>query len=125
MKNKSAKDIDGYIRQCPPGLRGTLQKIRATIRKAAPAAKEVISYRIPAFKQNGVLVYFAAFPDHISFFPTSSGVSNFEKDLKPYKTSRGTIQFPLDKPVPFALIGRITKFRAREDAAKAAGKKKK
>jgi uncharacterized protein YdhG (YjbR/CyaY superfamily) len=125
MKISGAKDIEEYIEKCPPELRGTLRKIRATIRKAAPAAREVISYQIPAFKQNEALVFFAAFADHISFFPTSSGVAKFKKDLAAYKTSRGTIQFPLEKPIPYKLIARITKFRAMEDAAKAAKKKKK
>jgi uncharacterized protein YdhG (YjbR/CyaY superfamily) len=125
MKPVSAASIDAYIMKCPAEVRATLRKIRATIRKAAPEAQETISYGIPAYKQNEVLVYFAAFADHISLFPTSSGVAHFKTALQRYKISRGTIQFPLDRPIPFGLIARIAKFRAKEDAAKAAKKKKK
>jgi uncharacterized protein YdhG (YjbR/CyaY superfamily) len=121
MKGGAEKNIDEYIAGFPPKIRTVLRKMRSTIRAAAPGAEEVISYRIPAFWQNGILVYFAAFSDHISFFPTSSGVAKFQKELKGYKTSKGTIQFPLDAPIPYGLIAQITKFRVRENS----GKKKK
>ena len=85
------------------------------IRKAAPDAEEAIRYGIPTFRQDGNnLVHFAAFKDHLSFFPTSSGVAKFQKELSSYKLSKGTIQFPLDKPVPYDLVERITRFRAGE-----------
>lgn len=120
---KVAANIDEYIADQPMEHREKLERIREAIRKAAPKSQEVISYMMPAFKQNGVLVYFALFKNHIGFFPTSSGVANFQKELKDYKTSKGTIQFPLDKAIPLGLITKITKFRMKEDEAKAKGKK--
>jgi uncharacterized protein YdhG (YjbR/CyaY superfamily) len=122
MKHNSPKDVDEYIQRSPREIQKVLQKMRETISIAAPGAKEVISYQMPAFRQGGILVYFAGFSDHISFFPTSSGVKKFKKDLVKYKTSKGTIQFPLGKPIPFGLISRITKFRVREELEK--GKRK-
>ena len=95
-----------------------MKKIRETIRKAAPEAKEKISYQIPTFKLGGNLVHFAAFTKHISFFPTSSGIAKYKKELEEYETSKGTDQFPLDKPIPYNIITRITKFRARENLEK-------
>jgi uncharacterized protein YdhG (YjbR/CyaY superfamily) len=118
MKKNPPKDIDEYILRNPKEVQKLLRKIRATIRKAAPNAKEIISYQMPAFKQGGVLVYFAAFSDHISFFPTSSGVVKFQKELAEYETSKGTIKFPLDKPIPYGLIEKITKFRVSENIEK-------
>ena len=127
MKTKQAtpENIDEYIAGFPDDIQGKLQKIRMTIRKAAPQAEEKISYQIPAFALNGALVYFAAFKEHISFFPTSSGIREFKQELSIYKGSKGTVQFPLDKPIPFGLIGRIVKFRLKENLAKAAAKKRK
>ncbi len=123
MKNNPAKDIDEYIERNPEDIRKILQKIRMTIRKSAPEAEEVISYQMPAFKQGGILVYFAAFSDHISFFPTSSGVANFKKELKNFETSKGTIKFLLDKPIPYELISKITEFRVKENKEKIKQKK--
>ncbi len=120
---KVAANIDEYIADQPRELRERLERLRETIRKAAPKAQEVISYRMPAFKQNSVLVYFAVFKTHIGFFPTPSGVANFQKELKGYKTSKGTIQFPLDEPLPLDLVTKIVKFRVKEDAAKELQKK--
>jgi uncharacterized protein YdhG (YjbR/CyaY superfamily) len=114
MKNTAPKNIDEYLGRYPKEIQTILQKIRIAIRKAAPSAKETISYQMPAFRQGGVLVYFAAFSDHISFFPTSSGVRKFQKELGKYETSKGTIKFPLDKPIPYGLISKITKFRVGE-----------
>ncbi|HCW06426.1 MAG TPA: hypothetical protein DGG95_03560 [Cytophagales bacterium] len=122
---KAPSTIDEYIADQPVEHRGRLEKIRETIHKAAPKAQEVISYSMPAFKQNGVLVYFALFKNHIGFFPTGSGVAAFEKELKDYKTSKGSIQFPHDKKLPIALITKITKFRAKEDEQKMLSKKSK
>ena len=117
-----SKAVSAYIRKYPPNVRKILEKIRITIRKAAPEAEETISYRIPAYKMGRDLVYFAAFRDHISFFPTSSGVSAFKKELASHAVSKGTVHFKLDEPVPYGLIGRIVKLRVRETMA---AKKKK
>ena len=115
---KKFKNIDEYISVFPRDIQITLQQIRETIHKAAPKATEVISYNMPAFKQNGVLVYFAAFKNHIGFFPTSSGIKKFSKELSSYETSKGTIRFPLDKKIPLSLIRKIARFRLNEDLEK-------
>ena len=112
------KTIDEYIEMFPPDIQSPLQEMRRTIRKAAPEATEAISYQIPTFKLNGNLVHFAAFKDHIGFFPTSSEVAAFEKELSKYKTSKGTIQFPLDKPIPYDLVRKIALFRVKENSAR-------
>lgn len=125
MKNTPPKNMDEYIGRFPKEIQEKLQKIRITIRKAAPAAIETISYQMPAFKLGGILVYFAAFTDHISFFPTSSGVKKFQKELKEFETSKGTIKFPFDKPIPYELISNITIFRVQENTGKISRKKKK
>ena len=116
MERKKRQDnsIDEYIARFPKLIQGILQKIRETIRESAPQAQEAISYQIPTFKLNGNLVHFAAFKDHISFFPTSSGVAAFKKELSEYETRKGTIRFPLDKPIPFELIRKIVKYRVNE-----------
>jgi uncharacterized protein YdhG (YjbR/CyaY superfamily) len=117
-KPQPIQTIDEYIAQYPEEIRDLLQKLRQTIRESAPEAREAISYRIPTFKLNGNLVHFAAFRDHISLFPTSSGVDAFREELSGYKISKGTIQFPLDKPIPFDLVRKIVKFRVRENQGK-------
>ncbi len=99
--------------------------MRATIAKAAPGAEEGISYGIPVFKLHGNLVYFGGFKNHIGFFPTSKPIQAFKKELAGYATSKGTVRFPLDEPIPFALITRIVKFRVRDAKAKAKAKLKK
>lgn len=107
--------IDEYIASFPPEVQEKLQGIRNAIRKAAPDAEEAIRYGIPTFRQNGSnLVHFAAFKDHLSFFPTSSGVGKFREELSSYTMSKGTIQFPLNDPVPYDLVERITRFRTEE-----------
>lgn len=113
-----AETIDEYISMYPDNIQSILKKLRHVVRESAPRAKETISYQIPTFKLNGNLVHFAAFIDHISFFPTSSGRIQFKKELSKYKGGRGTIQFPLDKPIPYALVKRIVKFRVRESLDK-------
>jgi uncharacterized protein YdhG (YjbR/CyaY superfamily) len=118
METKQYKTIDEYIAASPKDVQATLQKLRRVIHEAAPDAQEVISYNMPAFKQNGILVYFAAFKNHIGFYPTSSGVAAFRKDLSAYDTAKGTVRFPLDKPIPFELVSRIVKFRAQENLNK-------
>jgi uncharacterized protein YdhG (YjbR/CyaY superfamily) len=120
MKDKkdAPATIDQYIEGFPPEIQVILSKLRAAVKKAAPQAVEKISYQMPAFYLNGNLVYFAAFKNHIGFFPTSSGVAAFQKELAKYATSKGTIQFPLDKPLPLDLIKRIVKFRVKENSPK-------
>ena len=118
MYTKQYKNIDEYIAAFPEEIRKTLQKLRQVIHEAAPEAQEVISYNMPAFKQNGILVYFAAFKNHIGFYPTSSGVAAFKKELSAYETSKGTVRFPFDKPIPFELVARIVKFRVQENLSK-------
>ena len=115
IKKKQIRTIDEYIATFPESIQEILQEIRQTIKESAPQAQEAISYRIPTFKLNGNLVHFAAFKDHIGFFPTSSGVDAFQKELSGYETSKGTIRFPLDKPIPFDLIRKIVKFRVKEN----------
>jgi uncharacterized protein YdhG (YjbR/CyaY superfamily) len=107
--------IDEYHEAFPPDTRKKLDEMRKTIQLAAPKAKEVISYNMPAFKQHGVLVYYAGYNEHIGFYPTASPIEVFKEDLKSYKTSKGAIQFPLDKPIPTALVKKITRFRIEED----------
>jgi uncharacterized protein YdhG (YjbR/CyaY superfamily) len=112
-------DIESYIASFPEEIRKLLEQIRDAIRKAAPDAKETISYGMPAFEQNGILVYFAAFKNHIGFYPTASGVEAFKNDLSLYEGSKGAVRFPLDKPIPVELISRIVKFRINENITKA------
>ena len=112
------KNIDEYIAGCPEHVREELKELRATIMKAAPGAEEKISYQMPVFNLNGILVYFAAQTRHVGFYPTSSGVAAFKKELAGYKTSKDAIHFPTDKPLPLNLIARIVQFRVRENSAK-------
>ncbi len=116
--------VDAYIAGFPPDVREVLEKIRLTIRKAAPEAEEKISYMMPAFVQDGPLVYFAAFKSHIGFFPTSTGIGKFKDELAAYGTSKGTVRFPLGRPVPYGLIARIVKFRVKENRTRAEAKRK-
>jgi uncharacterized protein YdhG (YjbR/CyaY superfamily) len=113
--NRAPKNVDEYLAGVPQPARGTLKKIRAAIRSAAPPqATETISYRIPAFKYKGVLVWFAAFSNHCSLFPTSSVIEAFKNELKGFSTSKGTIQFPTDKPLPAALVRKLVKARVAQ-----------
>lgn len=113
-----SKEVDNYIKGFDENIQLKLKEIRNLIIETAPLSKEVISYNMPAYKGKGIIVYFAAFKNHISLFPTSSGVSAFEEELKPYKHSKGTIQFPISKPLPIDLIRRIVEFRLKEDREK-------
>ena len=124
-KPKKAKDIDGYISQFPSGVQAILEKVRTTISSAAPDAKEAISYLMPAFKQHGILVYFAAWEKHIGLYPPISGDKALEKAVARYAGPKGNLQFPLDEPIPYDLIERIVKLRVKQDLAKAAARKKK
>jgi len=111
------KTVDEYIAGFPPSVQKILQRIRMTIRKAAPSADETISYQIPAFKQNGALVYFAAYKSHIGMYPITRTVSEkFRKELSPYAAGKSTARFPLDQPIPYTLISKIVKFRVGEKA---------
>ena len=119
------KNIDGYISQFPAAVQAILEKVRATIINAAPDAKEVISYLMPAFKQHGILVYFAAWKKHIGLYPPISGDKALEKAVARYAGPKGNLQFPLEEPIPSDLIERIVKLRVKQDSAKAAAKRKK
>jgi uncharacterized protein YdhG (YjbR/CyaY superfamily) len=117
--------IDEYIARFPPDAQEILQQIRKTIRQAAPDAQEKIAYQMPTFYLDGNLVHFAAFKHHIGFYPTPSGTEKFQNEIARYKHAKGSIQFPLDQPIPYALITQIVKFRVKENLAKAEANKKK
>ena len=117
-------DIDGYILQFAADVQAVLEEVRATIRRAAPDAKEVISYQMPAFKQHGILVYFAAWKKHVGLYPPISGDKALEKAIARYAGPKGNLQFPLDEPIPLDLIERIVKLRVKQDAEKAAARRK-
>ncbi|MEZ4774615.1 MAG: DUF1801 domain-containing protein [Bacteroidia bacterium] len=120
----TVKDIDTYISEFPEEIQVMLEQIRATIRKAAPEAEEAIKYAMPTFVLNGNLVHFAAFKNHIGFYPVPSGIKAFEAELSVYKMGKGSVQFPLDKPMPLELIDKIVRFRVVENADKATKKKR-
>jgi uncharacterized protein YdhG (YjbR/CyaY superfamily) len=114
-KRTAPRDIDEYVSGFSPEVRLILERIRSTIRRAAPGAQETISYQIPAFRQNGILVYFAAFKKHIGFYPPVRSDAALEKAVARYAGEKGNLRFPLDGPIPYALIARIVKLRARQD----------
>jgi uncharacterized protein YdhG (YjbR/CyaY superfamily) len=117
--NAAPKSVDEYLAGVPEPARGTLNKMRAAIRSAVPGeATETISYKMPAFKHKGIVVWFAAFSDHCSLFPTAAVIEAFKNELKSYSTSKGTIQFPLDKPLPTALIKKLVKARVAQMESK-------
>jgi len=115
--------VDEYIAAFPPEVRRILQRVRRVARAAAPEAREVISYRMPALKQNGVLVYFAAFKNHIGLYPPIKGDADIAKAIAPYAGEKGNLRFPFDEPIPYDLIARITALRLKQDLAKAAPKR--
>jgi uncharacterized protein YdhG (YjbR/CyaY superfamily) len=117
------KTIDEYIGAQPARTQKVLKSLRAAIKAAAPVATETINYGIPTFQLSGNLVHFAAFENHIGFYPTPSGIAAFKKELSRYASAKGSVQFPLDEPMPLGLITRIVKFRVREQQAIAARKK--
>jgi uncharacterized protein YdhG (YjbR/CyaY superfamily) len=121
---KKPKDTQEYIASFPDEIQKLLNQMRSTIIKVAPEAEEVISYGMPGFKFNGILVFFAAYPNHIGFYPTPSGIEKFHKELSVFKSSKGAVQFPLYKPLPLSLIDRIVRFRVKENLEKAATKRK-
>jgi len=122
-KMKTSVSVDEYIATADPHVRKALRDIREAIRSAAPNAEEVISYQMPAYKQNGMVVFFAGYKNHIGFYPTGSGIENFKNEIAKYKGSKGAVQFPLDKPLPLPLIKKIVKFKLKENEAKAGLKK--
>lgn len=115
LKPNSVKE---YIESFPKATQTLLKQIRAAIKKAAPLAEEIISYQMPAYKNNGMLVYFAAYKTHIGFYPTASGIAAFKKELAIYKTSKGAVQFPIDAKLPLDLITKIVKYRVKENSEK-------
>ena len=118
------KTVDEYFSAFPPKTRNILKALRKTIREVAPHAEELISYNMPSFKLHGMLVYYAAYDRHIGFYPTSSPMKVFKDELADYKTSKGAIQFPIEKAIPATLVKKIVKFRIKEILEKEAKKKK-
>jgi uncharacterized protein YdhG (YjbR/CyaY superfamily) len=116
--------IDEYIGSAAPEVQAILRKVRATIRKAAAEADEAIKYQVPTFVLGGNLVHFAAFKNHIGFYPAPSALKKFARELSGYQCGKGSVQFPLDQPIPYALITEIVKFRVQENAGRSAKKKK-
>jgi uncharacterized protein YdhG (YjbR/CyaY superfamily) len=108
--------IDEYIAQCPEDMQPILEKIRTVIKESAPGAVEKISYQMPAFYLNGILVWFGAHANHIGFYPTGAGIEAFKEELSPYKWSKGAVQFPLDEPMPYELIKKIVKWRVAQNS---------
>ncbi len=123
MAKTDFKSIAEYIQLFPKDVQTILEQVRQTIQKAAPKAEETIKYQLPTFTLEGNLVYFAAHKNHIGFYPMPSGIEKFKKELSKYKGAKGSVQFPLDKLIPYDLISKIVKYRVKENLAKAAKKK--
>jgi uncharacterized protein YdhG (YjbR/CyaY superfamily) len=123
MENRDFQNIDEYIANAPQEVQKKLRELRSVIKAEVPGAEERIAYGMPTFSQNGNLVHFAAFMNHIGFFPAPSGIENFKVELAKYKTSKGTVQFPLDEEIPMDLVREIVRFRLKENLAKAKKKK--
>ena len=126
MKSKRAKaiDVDAYITDFPTDTQALLKQLRTAIMKAAPGAEEVISYHMPAYRYNRMLVYFAGYKNHIGFYPGAAGIEAFKKELSIFKGAKGSVQFPLDKPLPIQLVVRIVAFRVKENLKRTAAKAK-
>jgi uncharacterized protein YdhG (YjbR/CyaY superfamily) len=122
MNKKTPESIDDYVERFPKAVQQLLEKMRLTIKKAAPQAKEKISYSMPAFALDGILVWFAAHKSHIGFYPGAAGIASFKKELSAYKGAKGSVQFPFAEPLPLALVSRIVRFRVKQNLSK---KKKK
>jgi uncharacterized protein YdhG (YjbR/CyaY superfamily) len=122
-KTAAPENVDAYIKQFPKDVQAALQQLRKTIQAAAPKAEEVISYKMPGYKLNGMLVYFAGYKNHIGFYAAPTGHDKFKKELAVYKSGKGSVQFPLDKPLPLKLITQIVKFRVAQNEEKLADKK--
>jgi len=121
---KQFKTIDEYINTFPKDVRNILNELRQTIKEAAPEAEETINYQIPTFTLHGNLVHFAAFKNHIGFYPTPTGMEAFKKELSPYKGAKGSVQFPIDQPLPLPLIRRIVEYRVKENLERKQKKKR-
>jgi len=121
--DSEATTIDAYIAASSPAVQPALRRIREIVRGAAPEAEETISYRMPAFRGRGILVYFAAFKNHIGLFPPIEGDARLDKALDPYRGPKGNLRFPLDEPIPYDLIERVVRLRAKQDHAKATAPK--
>ena len=117
------KTVDQYFSAFPSSTKALLKRMRETVKEVAPQAEELISYNMPAFRWNGMLVWYAANKQHIGFYPTPSAIKTFAQELTPYKTSKGAIQFPIDKPIPTSLVKKIVKFRLTQNLEKAKAKK--
>lgn len=124
-KNVIKNEIDQYIGDFPKSTQELLQKVRDTVKKVAPDAKECINYGIPTFQLEGNLVHFAGYKGHIGFYPAPSGIEAFKKELSVYEGAKGSVKFPITQPIPYDLISKITAFRVKENLEKAAAKKKK
>ena len=124
MENVKPKSVDEYIAAFPKETQELLEEIRSVIKKAAPEAEETINYAMPTLKLNGNLVHFAAYKNHIGFYPAPHGIDAFKDELSVYKGAKGSVQFPLNKPMPLDLISRIVKFRVKQNLEKGAKKKK-
>ncbi len=122
--NTPTTSIDDYIAHFPKDVQVILEELRLTIRNAAPEAEETISYQMPTFRMKGNLVHFAAYKNHIGFYPAPSGIEAFKKELSSWKGAKGSVQFPIEKPLPFNLIAKIVEFRVKENLRKASAKKK-
>jgi uncharacterized protein YdhG (YjbR/CyaY superfamily) len=119
MRTKKTNiDIDQYISQFPEEIQILLEEMRSCIKKAAPDAEELISYRMPAYKQNGMLVYFAGYKNHIGFYPGALGIEAFKAEIADFKNAKGSVQFPIDKGLPLKLINKIVKFRVKQNVEK-------
>lgn len=115
---KKFQSADDYLSALPQPARDAVASLRQAIQQAAPQAEEAISYNMPAFRQNGILVWYAAFKNHVGLYPKPSAIAAFKVELMPYKTSKGAIQFPIDQPIPTNLIKKIVKFRLKENSRK-------
>ncbi len=123
MRAKQTTTIDEYIAECPKNVQPHLEKVRAAIRKAAPDAEEAIKYGMPTFVLNGNLIHFAGWNNHVGLYPGSKPIEMFKDELSKYEISKGTVRFPLDKPIPLGLIGKITKFCVKRNSERAASRK--
>jgi uncharacterized protein YdhG (YjbR/CyaY superfamily) len=118
MKQVKSKEVSAFIRKYPAPVRKILEKIRATVRKAAPDAEEYMGYGVPGYKMKRPIIYFAAFKSHAGIYPGTAAIKAFKKDLAKYELSKGTIRFPLDKPIPYGLIRAITRYRVNVESGK-------
>jgi uncharacterized protein YdhG (YjbR/CyaY superfamily) len=126
MRNmQTAKNIDEYIKAFPADVQKILEKVRQTIKKAAPDAEEAVKYGIPTFVLNGNLVHFGGYKDHVGFYPDPRGIKELQKELAPYQAGKGTLKFPLDNPIPYDLITKVVKLRVEQNLKKAKAKEKK